>query len=108
MPIVVALMFLVTATSSPQHAAAQQPTTAPSTTAQNASGDSTTTVVSCSSQPGERIHCDADTSRGVALQRSTGGGGCLLGKSWGYDDTGIWVSDGCGGEFLVGGQGAQQ
>src|SRR4029077_16876223 len=21
---------------------------------------------------------------------------------WGYDDTGIWVSDGCGGEFLAG------
>src|SRR5204863_61139 len=23
------------------------------------------------------------------------------GKTWGYDDTGIWVSDGCGGEFLA-------
>jgi hypothetical protein len=27
---------------------------------------------------------------------------CLLGKTWGYDDKGIWVSDGCGGEFTVG------
>ena len=27
---------------------------------------------------------------------------CLLGKTWGYDDQGVWVSDGCGGEFLVG------
>ena len=32
---------------------------------------------------------------------------CLLGKSWGYDDTGIWVMDGCAGEFLAG-QPAQQ
>jgi len=32
---------------------------------------------------------------------------CLLGKSWGYDDTGIWVMDGCAGEFLAG-QAAQQ
>jgi len=26
---------------------------------------------------------------------STGPTACLLGKTWGYDDTGIWVSDGC-------------
>jgi hypothetical protein len=66
------------------------------------------TVISCSSKSGERTHCDADTSSGVALQRSTGDGTCLLGKSWGYDDTGIWVSDGCGGEFVVGRPPAQQ
>ena len=51
--------------------------------------------------PGERQHCSADTSAGVALLRSTSGV-CLLGKTWGYDDTGIWVSDGCWGEFTVG------
>ncbi len=27
---------------------------------------------------------------------------CLLGKTWGYDDTSIWVSDGCSGEFGLG------
>jgi hypothetical protein len=27
---------------------------------------------------------------------------CLLGKTWGYDDTGVWVSDGCSGEFVAG------
>ncbi len=26
---------------------------------------------------------------------------CLLGRSWGYDSAGVWVMDGCGGEFLV-------
>jgi hypothetical protein len=26
----------------------------------------------------------------------------LLGKTWGYDDTGVWVSDGCSGEFVAG------
>jgi hypothetical protein len=31
---------------------------------------------------------------------------CLLGKTWGYDDHGIWVSDGCGGEFVAGRQAA--
>jgi hypothetical protein len=58
--------------------------------------------VSCVSKQGERTHCAADTSAGVALVRATGGGACLLGRSWGYDDTGIWVTDGCGGEFVLG------
>src|SRR5262249_36340204 len=44
---------------------------------------------------------------GVALQTSTGSGICLLGRSWGYDGTGIWVSDGCGGDFVLGAQGTQ-
>jgi len=26
---------------------------------------------------------------------------CLLGKSWGYDDLGVWVSDGCTAEFAL-------
>jgi len=59
-------------------------------------------TVACSSQAGERQHCAADTSAGVALQNSTGTGACLLGKTWGYDDAGIWVSDGCSGEFVLG------
>ena len=61
-------------------------------------------TVSCSSKVGERNHCAADTSNGVALVSSTGGAACLLGKTWGYDDTGVWVSDGCSGEFVVGGK----
>ena len=59
-------------------------------------------TVSCSSEAGARIHCPANTSAGVALVRSTGTAACLLGKTWGYDDTGIWVSDGCAGEFVAG------
>jgi hypothetical protein len=59
-------------------------------------------VLICTSQPGERILCAADTSAGVALVRSTGKAPCLLGESWGYDKTGIWVSDGCSGAFAAG------
>jgi hypothetical protein len=58
-------------------------------------------TVQCTSGIGERQHCPANTSAGVLLARSTGPATCLLGKSWGYDDAGIWVSDGCGGEFVV-------
>jgi hypothetical protein len=59
-------------------------------------------TLTCASQPGERRECAADTSRGVVLARSSGDSPCLLGKSWGYDDNGVWVSDGCTGEFIVG------
>ena len=56
----------------------------------------------CVSRPGERQHCSADTSGGVAIAESRGEVACLLGKTWGYDDTGVWVADGCGGEFQLG------
>jgi hypothetical protein len=39
---------------------------------------------------------------GVALLRSTGTVGCLLGRTWGYYQTSVWVSDGCSGEFALG------
>ena len=61
-----------------------------------------TTIVTCTSKPGERQECPADTSKGVALARSQGEAACLLGKTWGYDDKGVWVSDGCSAEFVVG------
>jgi hypothetical protein len=60
------------------------------------------TDVVCASQAGERQHCPADTSKGVVLARSAGEAPCLLGKTWGYDDAGVWVSDGCSAEFVVG------
>ena len=56
----------------------------------------------CASKTGARTECPADTSAGVALLKSTGPRACLLGKTWGYDDKGVWVADGCSGEFLLG------
>jgi hypothetical protein len=59
-------------------------------------------TVTCMSEAGGRQHCAGDTSGGIALIRSTGTATCLLGRNWGYDDQGVWVSDGCGGEFVLG------
>ncbi len=56
----------------------------------------------CASKPGERTQCPADTSAGIVLLRSTGEAPCLLGKTWGYDQTSVWVSDGCSAEFGTG------
>jgi len=59
-------------------------------------------TITCSSTPGTRQDCPADTSRGVVLARSSGESACLLGKTWGFDDKGVWVADGCVADFLVG------
>ena len=47
------------------------------------------TVVTCTSKKGERQVCQADTTAGVALLRSTGESNCLLGNTWGYDSAGV-------------------
>jgi hypothetical protein len=62
----------------------------------------TSATITCESEPGQRQECLADTSAGVALVRETGSASCLLGVNWGYGRTGVWVSDGCGGEFTLG------
>jgi hypothetical protein len=36
--------------------------------------------------------------------KSIGPAACLLGTTWGYDSAGVWVADGCGGEFQPGQQ----
>jgi hypothetical protein len=59
-------------------------------------------IVACASKAGERKVFPAETSAGVTLVQSTGVAACLLGKTWGYDDYDVWVSDGCGGEFSFG------
>ena len=59
------------------------------------------TTVVCSSPLGGREYCGANTSKGIVLSKSTGDAPCLLGKTWGYDDGGVWVADGCSGEFVV-------
>ena len=83
--------------------AAAQDTQDDSATGQSAAAPQTVAAtVTCSSKPGERSSCAADTSRGVVLLRSTGDAPCLLGRTWGYDQTSVWVSDGCSAEFVTG------
>jgi hypothetical protein len=62
------------------------------------------TTVTCSSSGTSRQACPADTSKGVVLAKSTGEAPCLLGKTWGYDDQGVWVAEGCSAVFIVGPQ----
>ena len=92
-------LLLIAAGAIPSGAAGAQQVTVPAT---SPSPPSPQQIVTCTSKTGERQVCAADTAAGVALLRSTGAASCLLGKTWGYDDKGIWVFDGCGGEFALG------
>jgi hypothetical protein len=64
--------------------------------------EESTRTLRCESRGTAREHCVADVSGGVALKRSTGEAACLLGRTWGYDADGVWVSGGCSGEFVLG------
>jgi Protein of unknown function (DUF3011) len=69
---------------------------------QNSVQATVSSVVSCVSKGKERQHCSADTNAGVVMLRQTGDSACLLGRNWGYDESGVWVLEGCGGDFATG------
>jgi len=69
---------------------------------QNSKHVAVSAVVTCVSEGDQRQYCPADTSAGVVMLRATGEAACLLGRNWGYDAQGVWVSEGCGGEFATG------
>lgn len=62
-------------------------------------------TLSCSSDDGNRHHCNANVSGGVQMTRQVSGSPCVQGQSWGYDNSGIWVDHGCRAEFSTGGNG---
>jgi hypothetical protein len=60
-------------------------------------------IVRCESHGYSQEYCRADTRGGVRLQRQLSSSECLRGRTWGFDRDGIWVGDGCQGDFAVGG-----
>jgi hypothetical protein len=59
-------------------------------------------IVRCESMRGKPEHCGADTLGGVSLERQLSETPCIYHETWGYDRQGIWVSDGCRGDFRLG------
>ncbi len=53
----------------------------------------------CESINGRRNHCNVNTKNGVNFIRQLSGSSCNF--NWGYDQTGIWVTNGCRAEFSV-------
>lgn len=58
-------------------------------------------LVLCESVNGQRSNCMADTTTGVRLARQISESACRFGRDWGYDERGIWVTNGCRAEFGV-------
>jgi hypothetical protein len=58
-------------------------------------------IITCASNDGRRVFCEADTRNGVALLEQHGNAPCRQGSTWGYDRRGIWVDRGCRADFEV-------
>ncbi|MGH8080707.1 MAG: DUF3011 domain-containing protein [Lysobacter sp.] len=59
-------------------------------------------VLRCASGDTETVRCPADTRGGVRLVRRTSGKPCVEGTTWGADRGGVWVSQGCSADFVLG------
>ena len=55
----------------------------------------------CESENGEHKHCRADTRYGISLLRQLSDKRCEKGRTWGVDDAGVWVTNGCRAEFVL-------
>lgn len=58
-------------------------------------------TIACSSD-GTKKYCEVDTKQGAHLVKQRSDAPCKQGDSWGYDDKGVWVDHGCGGDFAPG------
>jgi hypothetical protein len=69
-----------------------------------ASGDALaqSNTITCESVDGHERVCPADTRGGVILTAQLSKASCRQGHTWGYDDRGIWTSNGCRARFTVG------
>jgi hypothetical protein len=61
--------------------------------------------VRCESRDQRTNYCNVDTRGGVRLVHQLSDRDCVRGRNWGANERGIWVSDGCRGEFELGGGG---
>ncbi|HUL34925.1 MAG TPA: DUF3011 domain-containing protein [Candidatus Eisenbacteria bacterium] len=56
-------------------------------------------VLECDSSDGRRNFCQVDARGGAVLRTTLGHQPCTLGKSWDYNEGGLWVDRGCRGVF---------
>lgn len=59
-------------------------------------------VVNCGSADGRYSRCFARTEGKVTLLKQLSSSPCVLQRTWGFDPNGVWVDNGCRGQFVVG------
>ncbi len=72
------------------------------TTTPTAAADRTPGTLLCESHNNGREHCRTDTRFGITLVRQISDNICARDRTWGVDKDGVWVNDGCRGEFTIG------
>ena len=63
-------------------------------------GGNTSGSIECSSRNYQPARCGATINRGVTIDRVLGGE-CIEGRTWGWDNRGIWVNNGCRARFRI-------
>lgn len=58
--------------------------------------------IECGSKNYRYKYCRVDTDGYVRLERQFSDAECRRGRTWGYDDDGVWVDEGCQARFKVG------
>ncbi|WP_394541304.1 DUF3011 domain-containing protein [Lysobacter enzymogenes] len=58
-------------------------------------------VLTCDSNKDRQNRCNASVRRGARLIRQNSNSPCIEGQSWGWDRNGVWVSNGCRGQFQI-------
>ncbi|MEH6414007.1 DUF3011 domain-containing protein [Pseudomonas sp. CGJS7] len=58
-------------------------------------------VINCDSNKNRQNRCNVTVRRDVRLIRQNSNSPCIEGQSWGWDRNGVWVSNGCRGQFQV-------
>lgn len=58
-------------------------------------------AVRCESIDGDYNFCPAATGAGVEIVDQYSDRRCTRGRTWGYNEDGVWVDDGCRAEFVV-------
>jgi hypothetical protein len=60
-------------------------------------------TVNCSSNNGRRNYCGQFGTRDIRLVRQISGSPCVRNSTWGVDQGGLWVDQGCRADFVVAG-----
>ena len=60
-------------------------------------------TISCSSNNYRYQYCGAHTDGYARLLNQQSRAACIRGRTWGFDNGGVWVNNGCSAQFEVGG-----
>ncbi|MEP7337827.1 MAG: RICIN domain-containing protein [Acidobacteriota bacterium] len=70
----------------------------------DSNGDNRAQSIYCASDDGRRHNCPVNTNGAtVRLVNQRTGSNCVQGRTWGFNNTGIWVDRGCRADFEVSG-----